>query len=241
MKSYKLLLNFLWIGLLLTSCQDKPQGFYDDEAIATLDKITEIIGGLNSVSLYIEAENTNNGDTTLTQSDVYLKGNNKMHLIAREGKNQKGYWYNGEKLSVFRYNSEEYDEVPAPATSIETIDSAHRTYGVRFPAADFFYPTLTDDLINDFDSIVMLESVVYDELTYSQLRATNADTEVIITIDQSTSLPAMLEIYSRKVDHDESYIGKFSNWRLNPKITDDIFTFIAPKDATKANLLSSKK
>ncbi len=223
----------------LMSCGENKSGFYDQSAIQALDKLSETIGNLSSASFTINTEIvTNDGatDTIVKQSDVYLSGSNQMYVYFSRADVRKGYWYKDAKLSVLDFDHDQYDEVPAPATIMETIDSIHNRYNIDFPAADFLYPTLTDDLMAQFDTIAVLGSKVIDDVSCKEINATNANLDVYMLIDEATNLPKQLEIYHLGERNGETFIATYSNWRTNPNLPDELFEFSPPASSTKTSI-----
>lgn len=80
----------------------------------------------------------------------------------RSDQRHAGYWYDGETVTYYSYDENNYAIVDAPETTMEMITAVNQDYGVDFPAADFFYPTFTDDLIVSSDQIRMLGKKVVD-------------------------------------------------------------------------------
>jgi hypothetical protein len=238
MNKKQLILPFLALGLILANCGSEHKGYYDQSAIAALDKLTDTIGTLTSLSVYVESEVTKSGKQTWRQSDVYLSGNNKMHVYMETDSMRKGYWYSGKDLTVYDYDKHIYDIIPAPSTSLLTIDSIHHAFGVEFPAADFFYPTLTDDMMNDYDSIVLLNHTGPED--WMEIYAKNEKMEVFLTIDNISHFPMKMEIYRKGDREGDSYVGAFGNWRLDPVIDDAIFSFTPPERATKEVIFKAK-
>jgi hypothetical protein len=236
-------LNFIFLFLVasLIGCNTANEGLYDEQAIEALDKLSETIGVMKSCSfsLVIEEVKHVNGELIpfYKQNDVYMGGADKMYFYSEKQDSRKGFWYNGSQLAVFLFDKNQYDIVDAPGSILETIDSVNRHYNIDFPAADFFYPTLTDDLIVQFDTIIVLDSRTIDEVSCIEINATNQNLDVYILIDAETYLPKQLEIYYLKEEKKgESYVSTFSNFRYNPDLPDGLFKFSPPSNSVKASL-----
>jgi hypothetical protein len=236
-------LNFIFLFLVasLIGCNTANEGLYDEQAIEALDKLSETIGDMNSCSfsLFTETVKHENDElvTSYKQNDVYMGGADKMYFYAEKQDSRKGFWYNGSQLAVFLYDENQYDIVNAPGSILETIDSLNKHYNIEFPAGDFFYPTLTDDLIAQFDTIVALDSRTIDEVSCIEINATNQNLDVYILIEEETYLPKQLEIYYLKPEKKgESYVSTFSYFRYDPDLPDELFKFSPPSNAVKASL-----
>jgi outer membrane lipoprotein-sorting protein len=224
--------------VLLSGCGESPKGLYDEKAIEAIENLSTTIGDLQSCSLTVYAELTdpgkNDGNPVIKQSDVYLKGNDHMFIYSVRNNARYGYWFDGSFLSTFHFDENVYDQVQAPPTVLETIDSVHRRYEIDFPAADFWYPTLTEDMINQFDTIIDLGSKNVGDILCKEINAFNSNLDVYILIEESTNLPKQLEIYYLGEKKGQTYFSTFSNWRLNPNLDDEIFQFAPPEGSEKA-------
>jgi hypothetical protein len=223
---------------LLSGCGESSKGLYDEKAVEAIEKLSSTIGDLQSCSLTVYAELTepgqNGGKPLIKQSDVYLKGDDHMFIYSVRNNARYGYWFDGSFLSTFHYDENVYDQVQAPPTVLETIDSVHRRYKIDFPSADFWYPTLTEDMINQFDTIVELGSKNVGDVLCKEINAFNQNVDVYILIEESTNLPKQLEIYYLGEKKGQTYFSTFSNWKVNPEIEDEIFKFAPPAGSEQA-------
>ena len=225
----KLFLYTMLSAVLFISCNSSGDGEYDTRAIESLDKLTETIGEMESLSYMVESYSINeNGDEKGKQSDVYLKGTNKM-FIKNKGTqgSDKSFWYNGEKFAYFLFNKNEYDILDAPDNTLKLIDKINSKFGIYFPAADFLYPTLTDDMIDNYNQILYFGEEKIGPLECIVLEATNEETIVQIWIEKETNLPHKMVITS-KTNENKFYEAIYSNWKVNPKLPDVMFEFQPP-------------
>ncbi len=224
----KLFLYTMLSAVLFISCNSSGNGEYDTRAIESLDKLTETIGNMESLSYTVESYIVNEkGDETSKLSDVYLKGANKMFIENESNKGNKNFWYNGEKFAYFLFGKNEYDILDAPNNILKLIDSINSKYGIYFPAADFLYPTLTDDMINNYDQILYFGDENVDDVDCISLEASNEENIVQIWIEKESNLPHKMVIVS-KSNENKYYEAVYSNWRINPKLPDVMFEFQAP-------------
>ncbi len=225
------------LALLLFGCSRSSNKYLEKEAIDALDKTTETIGNLTSVSLRMVNESTENVDggtiDHLRQSDVYLRGNNNLYIYTTYDDVRRGYWFDGDTLSVFRFDENMYDATPAPSTTLTMIDSLHKRFKIDFAAADVFYPTLTDDMIAHFDSIFYLGAIDVNGISCIGVNAVNPNLSATIFVDESTNLPVQLELYYRGTRMGEKYISFYQDWQLNPKLAEEMFKFSPPVGAKK--------
>jgi len=229
--------------LLSVLCLSAQPFRKDTTAILILDRMSNIIGELNSCSFTLntaaDAIDPELGLIThFYQSTVYFSGPDKLLLHTRGDKGHRGFWYNGSQLAYYSFTEHNYATIVAPDNTIDMIDSVNQTYGIDFPAADFFYPTFTDDLISNFDEIVFSgKSQVGDILCY-QIVARNPDTGVQIWVsDDEWSLPVKLVIVDYSQIPNSRYEATFTAWDINPDLPDSMFSFSIPPKARPITLV----
>jgi hypothetical protein len=117
------------------------------------------------------------------------------------------------------------------------IETMHENFDFVFPAADFFYPSLTDDMIEQFDSITFLgKKEVHGEECYHIL-AFNDKLNVQMWISNKSFLLPKHFIVTYKEKSNIQYESTFSNWSINPTVPDSAFSFLAPPKARLINIM----
>jgi hypothetical protein len=219
----------------------------DPVAVRILDAMSSLIGDFNSVSFDLKATNdVPDEDMELVKqsgmSHVYMLGPNKLLIDSRwTHKGHRGFWYNGTELVYYSYNENNYALINTPPTILETIDTIHRTYGVRFPGADFFYSTFTDDLINASDYIKYIGREIINGKECFHILAYNDKMNIQIWItNDSYNLPEKFLIIYKKKPGTPQYEAYFSNWKINPDLPDAMFEFVPPPGARKIEILPEK-
>jgi len=244
LKSKQPLLLALLLVALLVGCNNSKKGAYDPKALNAIDSLGTTIGNLTSCSFAL-VNNIGHADTakgmlSRKQSKVYMRGPDKMYIYTEDDSTRKGYYYNGGHLALFNFDDLSYDTIKAPSNIVAAIDSVNKTFGIDFPAADFFYPTLTTDMLNDFDTIAVTGSTTIDGVKCKEINAISPSKNVFISIDELTNLPKRLEIYYLGDKKGESYSITFSNWKTNPVLPDELFNFAPPANAVKSSLFINK-
>jgi len=236
------------LSLIIWSCSnlaDKDSGVYDVRSVEVLDSLSATLGELTAVSytlntVIVERNSDGNLVETTNENDVYMRGPNKMHIHTKGTKGEQGYWYNGSSFSFYSYDRNEYDTVAAPNNIIEAIDFLHNEYNIDFPAADFFYPTLTDDILENFDKLLYWGESPINDTNLHTISAYNKEWTVQIWVNNETLLPAKLVMFNEAENKGERYEATFSNWRLNPTLPDVLFEFAPSESAVKVNLQPKK-
>lgn len=234
------LLSFAFI-IILSSC-NTDKGFYETQAINELDKMSETIGTLSSCSYSLDVTSMQIDKKTDTEFDkntnihnVYMQGPDKFYIHSKGTKGRNSYWYNGLRFSYYSHERHVFDTIRAQGNVIEAIDFLNQKYGIYFPAADFFYPTLTDDLMDFSDEVILLEGQTIDQKEYAIVQATNDEKRITIWINETSKLPFKFVIETR-TDKGLYYEAIFSNWKLNPKFYDVLFEYTPSEDTKREPL-----
>lgn len=238
----KAFLSTIWVLLCFsTIAQTKKQ---DSVAILIIDRMTDVIGDLQSCSFHLNVSN----DVTDTSfelvkkfvsDDVFMEGPDKMLVNTHGYKGHRQFMYNGTQLAYYSYDENNYGIIPAPNTIIKTIDSLHDMYDIDFPAADFFYPAFTDDLLENVDTLLYLGQATIDGKEYAQILASNQNTtyQFWISLD-AYILPAKFVITYKNKPGNPQYEATFSDWIINPDLPDAMFDFQPPPGARQVRILS---
>jgi hypothetical protein len=216
----------------------------DTVAVMLLDRVSVIIGQLGSCSytLHTSQDVVIEYDLGIIKQldvhEVHMLGPDKMLINSRGDKGHRGYWYNGKKLAYYSYDENNYVIIGAPPNIIATIDTVHKTYGIDFPAADFFYPTFTDDLIDNSDLIRYLGTAKANGKDCFRIIAKNEEMSIQIWIaDDAFLLPVKMVIVYHGKNNAKQYEATFSNWQINPDLPAAMFEFNPPHSARKISIL----
>ena len=233
----------LSIGMI--GCSSEDGGYYEEGAVQSLDQLSENIGELNSCSFtLVSTEETREGEdwlNTYKETDAYINGADEMYFYSVGDNGRTGVWINEGELSLFLFDENEYQTEKVPKNLLRTIDSINSNFKFQFPAADFFYPSLTDDIIAFADSLFINKDKIIDKKVYKEIFAKTTEKEIFIWIDSETNLPKQLEIYDLGANGlEKSYVGTFSNWVEDPKLPSKLFEFSPPENAVASEILKRK-
>ncbi len=232
--------------MMVMSCVFGQEQKFDPTAIMILDRMSDLIGSMTSCSFKTAvSHDVEDADFGLVKqfltTQVYMEGPDKMLVNIWGPKSHRQCWYDGSQFAIYDYGEKNYGIIPAPSTIIATIDSIHAHFGLDLPAADFFYPAFTDDLLESNDRIAFLGTVDIDGQSCFQILAQNKDmTSQIWVSNDIYHLPIRYSItYTTKPGHPQ-YECTFSDWVVNPDIPNSIFNFLPPPDAHEVRLLSTE-
>jgi hypothetical protein len=214
----------------------------DSTAIFIIDKMSDVIGDLNSVSISMNSSvdklnDDSNIEKHYNHSEVTMVGPDKLIARVLGDKGDHAFWYNGEFMTYYSFNENNYVTLEAPDNIITMIDSMHTRFNFRFPAADFFYPSFTDDIMDDFDSIKYLGQKTIDGEPCFYIMATNKDTNVQLWISNSMKTLPKRMVIIQKDKNNMQYEANFLKWDLNPEIPNSVFEFTPPPKSKLISIL----
>lgn len=231
------------IAILITINAAGQASKADTVAIMILDQMSFVIGELQSASFQtkIQQDVIDREVGLIThhkESRVIFDGPDKM-LIRSKGENgQRGFWYNGKTLFFYSYDENNFVKFNALPTTLETIDSIHNAYDIDFPAADFFYPTFTDDLIENSDEIIYNGRKIMDDKEFFHIVALGKKLTIQLWISTGAFyLPGKILIIDHTENNGLHYEATLSNWELNQEYPNSIFEFLPPPGAHEINIL----
>jgi len=232
----KTILYSILASFFLLSCTSKDKEEYDSRAIESLDALSQTIGELSSVSYTLNEFSVKaDGSEKTVEHDVYMRGPNKMYIHSTGTNGDNSTWYDGENLSFYSFDKNLYTVIEAPDDILQTIDHINDKYGIDFPAADFFYPDFTDDILDEFDYVLLAGDELVEGRESTSVFVTNDAKAVQIWINKANNLPLKLVIQS-KINAPKYYEIVFSNFRSNPDLPDLMFDFQPPVNSESTEL-----
>ena len=223
-------------------------GFGQDEkidpvAVQILDHMNDLIGELKSCSYNLSSsQDVMDPDQGMIKSfqeaHVIMSGPDKLLVKSNGDKGNRGFWYNGEQVAFYSFSENNYARIEAPDNIIATMDTIYMKYGLEVPAADFFYPSFTDDIIESFDTIQFLGEKTVEGEDCFHLKTTNEEMEVQYWITNDAYFLPMRYLIIYKNRENMQFQGTFSDWKLNPDIPDILFEFSPPPMANEIKILA---
>jgi hypothetical protein len=241
MKFFPVFLCFFQAIPSIVFAQDQDENI-DPVAVYIMDHMSDIIGELTSCSYRLSTETDENHYQHglikhFGTHEVFMVGPDKMLVNTRNQHGHRGYWYDGDTLAYYSYTENNYGMIDAPANIISTIDSLYQTYDIEFPAADFFYPTFTDDMLDNFSKIIYLGNKIVEGKNCFHILASNEDMNIQLWVtDDALNLPYKFVITYKDQEPALQYQATFSNWEINPDLPTAIFEFIPPEGAREITI-----
>lgn len=242
MRSYVMILMIMSALFMQSNAQEAR---IDTAAVVILDRMGRVIGDLESCGYQLSTSRDVMEVYALgyvkhfDEHEIFMVGPDKMLVNSRGDKGHQGVWYNGSQIAFYSYDENNYALIDAPSDIISMIDSVNHTFGVDFPAADFFYPTFTDDLIDNFDYLRFLGTSVVDGQNSFHIVAKNDEMSVQIWIsDDAYLLPVKMVIAYLDETPTRYYEASFSDWQLNPVLPGVMFEFSPPLSAKQIRIVA---
>ena len=217
---------------------------YDTLAILIIDRMTDVIGDLESCSFKLNTSNDINESSQglvkyFSDYEVFMSGPDKMLINAHGHRGHRQFMYNGERLAYYSFDENNYGILPTPSSIIKMIDNLNDHYDIEFPAADFFYPAFTDDLLQNSDSLRFLGMERIGSNEYFHIISFSKEMNIQFWINNDAyNLPARFSITYKNKEGNPQYLALFSEWQLNPKLPSAMFDFLPPPGATMVRIMS---
>jgi hypothetical protein len=157
----------------------------------------------------------------------------RLRADIRTDRKQRQLLYDGKTLTVYAPRMHFYASTPAPSTIGATLDSARIRYGIDMPLADLFLWGTPRDGVHDLTSARYIGPAYVDGIDTDQYayRQGGADWQLWVQRGK-TPLPRKLVITTTSEPARPQYVATL-NWNLTPAITDALFTFTPPRDASR--------
>jgi hypothetical protein len=225
-----------------TSAQDTTH--FDPTAILILDRMSDVIGDMKSCTFQtVVSYDVVDPDYGLIKkflnTEVFMQGPDKMVINLFGPNGHRQCWYNGTQFAIYDYEEKNYGIVPAPATLIGMIDSIHTKYNIDFPAADFFYPAFTDDILESNGQLAFIGKTNINGRECFHIMAKNKTTTSQMWVSNDAyNLPVRYVISYDTQPGSPQYDLTFYDWKVNPDLPLSMFNFLPPPGTHEVRLMS---
>ena len=150
--------------------------------------------------------------------------------IAYDGKNVYGI---GDKSKVFV-------SIPVSGTNDEVMDILTEEAGAYLPGRDLFYEDVAEELLAEVQEAHYLGVAPVAGMACHYVVFRGPDVDWHLWINESNMLPSKYLITSKWMAGAPEFEMTFSNWNLNPNISDQTFVLSAPEGYTQAKFVDMK-
>ncbi len=215
----------------------------DPRADQLLRKMSDYLGGLQQFS--VQTENTlevvlRSGEKIqyVNPAELSVRRPNKLRAHREGDLVNQVFYYDGKTLTLYSPDHKYYATVDAPPTIDTMMDFARTALDVFAPGGDLVYKNpydiLTEDVVSGF--YVGMSVIGGIKCHHLAFRGNEVDWQIWIE-DGDRPLPKRFIVTTKWMTGAPQFTATTSNWNLSPKLTDDVFTFAAPKDAQKIDFI----
>ena len=239
------LLNVRAVLILLVVISGLPARSYGEtpdvepKADQTLRKMSDYMAQLQQFKIQTE----NMLEIVLTSGqkiqynnlvDVAIKRPNKLRADRLGEIYDQEFYYDGNTLTQYTKGLNYYATIEAPPTLDGALTFAMETLNIEAPGGDVIYSNSYNILMGDVISGFYVGMSIVDGVNCHHLayRGNDVDWQIWIE-DGDKPLPKKLVITTKWMTGAPQYTITVKSWDLSPKLKDDIFTFVPPKDAKK--------
>jgi hypothetical protein len=246
--SFIMMAMVVWTVIMGFSTYSQGQSTaVEPRADQLLRKMSNYLGGIQQFS--VQTENTL--EIILRTGEKIQYDNPAEGLIRRPNKlrfDRKGdlvnqeFYYDGKTLTLYDKDRNCYATVGAPSTIDELIDFAREYLDLYVPGGDLLYKNayeiLMEDVISGFyEGMSVVGGIKCHHLAF---RGNEVDWQIWIE-DGDKPLPKKFIVTTKWMTGAPQFTMMIKSWNFSPKVTEDLFTFLPPKDAQKIEFIRLTK
>ncbi len=162
---------------------------------------------------------------------------NRLHLDIESPHSARGFWYDGESLTVLDRKENCYSTTSMPETLDDMLDTAHDRFGIDLPLADLALSDPYQSAISRVQRGTYLGLSQALGFTCHHLAFTqdNIDWQVWIQ-DGPQPWIRKLVITHKNEPGAPQFTALLRNWDMTQRIADTNFAFMAPRGATRVDM-----
>jgi hypothetical protein len=166
-----------------------------------------------------------------------VKRPNRLHVEIRSPQAERGFWYDGQSLTILDRKRNLFSTVPMPGTLDAALDRARDQFGIDLPLADL---AVSDPYQNATSSVRKgadygLEPVLGVDCHHLAFTQENVDWQVWIQ-DGPQPLIRKFVIAHKNEAGAPQFTALLTRWDLTNRISDSDFVFEPPRGATKVEM-----
>ena len=215
----------------------------DPAAVQTLQRTLDYLASLKQFSVH--TQNTVEEVLDLGQKIQFdssnilmIKRPNKL-LAKRHGDIvDQSFSYDGKTLSLFNASHNYFASVPAPDSIEAMLDYARESLGIIAPASDLVYTNAFPLMMEHVWSAIIVGKAVIGGVTTDHLVFSRPDVDFQIWVPETGDpLPRKYVVTDKLHFAHPSTTVVMSDWNVAPNLTDSVFNFNPPQNATETEFL----
>ena len=177
--------------------------------------------------------------TLMGNSEVALQRPNKLRVRVTGEVPNFDFYYDGTNIVAYSPKNKVYSITKAPGTLDEMLKNLEAKTGIQFPAADMLVSDPYAGFIEGLTSAFVVGKSTADGVACQHLAFMNPGVHWQVWVDSGKiALPQRLAVTYADVQNFPRRLVEFSDWDLQPNLTDNDFVFQPPADAKKIEFLS---
>jgi hypothetical protein len=215
----------------------------DPEAVRILQRTLDYVAGLlqfsvvtqNTVEEVLESGQKIQFDLS---ASVTVQRPNRLRAERHGDIIDQSWYYDGQTLTLYNASHNYYASVPAPGTIEAMLDFARESLGLIAPASDLLYRNAFPLMMQRVYSAIVVGKTVIGGVRCDHLAFSRPDVDFQIWVpDAGQPLPRKYVVTAKESFGQPDTMVVMSQWDLTPKLTDALFSFLAPKDAKATDFL----
>lgn len=230
-----------------TSQAESSQTEIDPEALEALKDMSDALMAAKEFTFDSEITNDRTLDSgqTIQYSGTMatsVKRPNNVYAKFVGDSGTREVWYSGTELTLYNASKQFYGVLKTPDSIDATMDFLIDNYDFTLALADI----LNADPYNSFmgtttGGLVVGDSIVRGvECSHLAFTGQYVDWQIWIS-NEDPALPYKFVINYKEIEGVPQYQARFSNWNLEPKLSESVFKAKLPKDAVKIDFINFKK
>ncbi|MDB6068680.1 MAG: hypothetical protein JWR26_4888 [Pedosphaera sp.] len=180
----------------------------------------------------VSAPKTGQFITLLGSSEVKMQRPNKLRVHVTGEVPNFDFYYDGTNIVAYAPQNKVYSITKAPGTIDEMLKALEEKTGIQLPAADMLFSDPYAELTNGLTSAFVVGKFTADGVPCEHLAFMNPGIHWEVWVDAGkTALPQRLAVTYADVQNFPRRLVAFSDWNLQPNLTDSDFVFQKPSDA----------
>jgi hypothetical protein len=223
------------------SSDDAPM---DAQALGTLNLMAETLAQAQGFSVTIRAgfdvvQDTGQKITFGERRKVTLSRPDRLRVEAEESDGKQTLViYDGKAITVFNPGENVYGQIERAGSVDDAVRYVIQDLGMRLPLALMLVTTLPDELEQRLQSIDYVERNTLTPVPTDHLAGRGADVDFEIWVAAGdTPLPQRLAITYKNEEGAPQYRAEFSDWKLNPDVSQVDLAFNPPDGAQRIPFL----
>jgi hypothetical protein len=238
----------LSIGVVNGIAAENKKGYMDPMAFKVLENVSDYLSKAKTLSMKgttIDDHVMESGVIVTYAKDVevYVKRPDKfLAIILGDNLQQRRIYFDGKSLVRLNVDKNTYQKLPFNGNIDGVLDHIMDNYDIDLPLADLIYNDLARVMKESIISAEHMGERIVEGVPCHHLsfESTGADWQVWVQ-KWDKPVPRRFAINFVNIDGSPQYLAMFKEWRINPGLDEQIFTFTPPFGAKEVEIKKSVK